>query len=90
MTWHPKGKIPVGGRVIVELREEGDFGSVRMSTGGLVKARTPRAVERDLETLKHACQTRLNKFDDEAGQIRIEYDYEDAPEDSSEHKQKEA
>ena len=62
----------IGGHVEVYLRNPGDFGMVRFSGD----RRSEREVEKDLNTLERAINTRLNKYDDEFGGSRIVMEYD--------------
>lgn len=70
-----KKRTLVGGSVVLELRDVGDLGAVKV--GSLMTPRTEKEVRRDLEKLSNAAKTRLSKFDDELGAVRIQYEYED-------------
>lgn len=63
------GKVTriVDGYVRLDLRNPGDFGSAFISQ----PARSERELKADLETLRRAAQSRLNKYDDECGGAQI-------------------
>lgn len=70
-----KKRTLIGGSVVLDLREVGDLGAVQV--GSLIRPRTEQEVRSDLEKLRNAARTRLNKLDDELGSVRIQYEYED-------------